>query len=411
VSPDDLTCPDCGGRRQAFGEEVREQLDYVPASLIVIQHIRPKYACKACQANVIIADRLPEPIEKGLPGPGLLAQVIVSKYSDHLPLYRQERILAREGVAISRQTMRGWMARCAELLKPIYNAMVKAVLQSKAIQTDDTPVDVLDPGREATLQGRIWIAIGDRSHPYSVYDFTPNRCGDGPARFFKDYQGYLQADAYTGYDALFKSRRVIEVGCWTHARRKFYEARTSHPQRSHIALAYIRRLYAVESDAKAAQLDGEARHTLRQERSVPILLELFARMDRVSGQVLPKSPMGEAIGYALNNKAARLRYTEQGFLAIDNNASERGEKTIAIGRKYWLFFGSEGGGATAALLFSLTETCRRLGVEPWTYLRDMLDRVSTHPASRIDELLPDRWEAIRRGRQAGDTGPAGGRDR
>jgi transposase len=400
VPPDQLTCPDCGGRRQAFGEEVREQLDFVPASLVVIQHIRPQYACKACQANVVIADRLPEPIEKGLPGPGLLAQVIVSKYADHLPLYRQERTLARQGVAISRQTMCGWMATCAALLKPIYDAMVKEVLKSKAVQTDDTPVDVLDPGREGTRTGRIWIAIGDRGHRYSVYDFTPNRSGDGPARFFKDYQGYLQADAYGGYDALFKGGKIIEVGCWAHARRKFYEAKTTDPQRAHMALAYIRRLDAVESDATAAKLDDAARHALRQERSVPILGELFAWLEGVRAQVLPKSPMGEAIGYALNHKAALLRYTEQGFLEIDNNASERGEKTIAIGRKNWLFFGSEGGGATAAILFSLTESCKGLGVEPWAYLRDVLDRVSTHPASRIDELLPDRWETIRRRREA-----------
>lgn len=398
LPPDALTCPDCGGLRQAFGEEIREQLDYIPASLVVIQHVRPKYACKACQAHVVIADRLPEPIEKGLPGPGLLAHVIVSKYADHLPLYRQERILAREGVAISRSTMCGWMARCAELLEPIYRAMIKAVLRSKVIQTDDTPVDVLDPGREGTLQGRIWIAIGDRDHPYSVYDFTPNRAGDGPARFFRGYAGYLQADAYSGYDALFKDGKVIEVGCWAHARRKFHEARTTDPRHSHMALAYIRRLYAVESDAKQAKLDDDARRALRQERSVPILKEFFAWLEGVRGQVLPRSPMGEAIGYALNHRMALLRYTEQGYLEIDNNASERGEKTIALGRKNWLFFGSEGGGATAAILFSLTETCQRLGVEPWAYLRDVLDRVSTHPASRIDELLPDRWEAIRRGR-------------
>ena len=400
VPADELTCPDCGACRQAFGEEIREQLDYIPASLVVVQYIRPKYACKACQANVIIADRLPEPIEKGLPGPGLLARVIVSKYADHLPLYRQERILAREGVAISRQTMCGWMARCAALLKPIYDAMVKAVLQSKAIQTDDTPVDVLEPGREGTRTGRIWIAIGDRGHRYWVYDFTPDRSGDGPARFFKDYRGYLQADAYTGYDALFKDGKVIEVGCSAHARRKFDEARTTDPQRAHRALAYIRRLYAVEADAKERKLDDEARRALRQQLSVPILWELFAWLEAVRAQVLPKSPMGEAIAYALNQKAALLRYTEQGFLEIDNNASERGEKTIAIGRRNWLFFGSEGGGATAAILFSLTETCHRLGVEPWAYLRDVLDRVSTHPASRIDELLPDHWEAIRRRRES-----------
>src|SRR4051812_37317645 len=268
-------CPDCGGDRARIGEEVREQLEYVPASLVVIEHVRPKSACKACQAHVIIAERLPEPIEKGLPGPGLLAHVIVSKYADHLPLYRQERILAREGVAISRQTMCGWMATCAALLKPIYDAMVKAVLQSKAIQTDDTPVDVLDPGREGTRQGRMWIAIGDRDHRYWVYDFTPDRSGDGPARFFKGYHGYFQADAYSGYDALFKSGKVIEVGCWAHARRKFHEARTTDPQRAHVALAYIRRLYAVEADAKGAGLDDDARRALRQERSVRILGELF----------------------------------------------------------------------------------------------------------------------------------------
>jgi len=388
IPAEQLICPDCGARREAFGEEVREQLDYIPASLVVNQHVRPKYPCKACQANVVIADRLPEPIEKGLPGPGLLAQVIVSKYADHLPLYRQERILAREGVAISRQTMCGWMATCAALLKPIYDAMVKVVLQSRAIQTDDTPVDVLDPGREGTRTGRIWIAIGDRDHRYWVYDFTPNRCGDGPARFFKDYRGYLQADAYAGYDALFKGGKVIEVGCWAHARRKFYEARTTDPQRSHRALAYIRRLYAVESDAQAANLDDDARHALHQERSVSILEALFAWLEGMRAQVLPKSPTGEAIGYALNHKAALLRYTEQGFLEIDNNASERGEKTIAIGRRNWLFFGSEAGGATAAVLFSLTETWRRLGVEPWAYLRDVLDRVSTHPASRIEAYDP-----------------------
>ncbi len=420
VPPDERACPDCGCQRQCIGAEVREQLDYRPASLVVIEHIRPKYACKQCQANVVIADRLPEPIEKGLPGPGLLAHVIVSKYADHQPLYRQERILAREGVAISRQTMCGWMATCAALLKPIYDAMVKAVLQSKAIQTDDTPVDVLDPGREGTRKGRIWIAIGDRDHRYWVYDFTPDRSGDGPARFFKDYQGYLQADAYSGYDALFKSGDIIEVGCWAHARRKFYEARTTDPQRSHRVLAYIRRLYAVEADAKERKLDDDARRTLRQQLSVPILLELFAWLEGVRAQVLPKSPMGEAIGYALNHKAALLVYTAHGFLEIDNNASERGEKTIALGRKNWLFFGSEGGGATAAILFSLTESCKNLGVDPWAYLRDVLDRVSTHPASRIDELLPDRWEAIRRSREAAklagaadasaDPSPSGYRD-
>ena len=389
-----MTCPECGGCRQAFREEIREQLDYIPASLIVIQHVRPKYACEACQAHVVIADRLPEPIEKGLPGPGLLAHVIVSKYADHLPLYRQERILAREGVAISRQTMCGWMARCAELLKPIYDAMVKAVLRSKVIQTDDTPVDVLDPGREGTLQGRIWIAIGDRDHPYSVYDFTPNRAGDGRA-ILPGLRRLPPSRRVLRVRLLFQDGDVIEVGCWAHARRKFDEARTTDPRHSHIALAYLRRLYIVESDAKEAKLDDDARACcVRNGRC-----RSWKSCSRGSRGFVPRCCRGArwaGRSGCANHKAALLRYTEQGFLEIDNNASERGEKTIALGRKNWLFFGSEGGGATAAILFSLTETCRRLGVEPWAYLRDVLDRVSTHPASRIDELLPDRWEAIRR---------------
>jgi transposase len=414
VSPDQLTCPDCGGCRQVFGEEVREQLEYIPASLVVIQHIRPKYACKTCQANVVIAERLPEPIEKGLPGPGLLAHVIVNKYADHLPLYRQERIFARQGLALSRQTMCGWMATCAELLKPIYDAMVRAILQSQAIQSDDTPVDVLDPGREGTRQGRIWVAIGDRGHPYTAYEFTRDRSGAGPARFFKDYRGYLQADAYSGYDALYESGSIIEVGCWAHARRKFHEARDTDAPHAHRALAYIRRLYDVEADAKAANRDEAARRALRQERSVPILEELFAWLETVRALVLPKSPMGEAISDAMNQRAALMRYAEHGFLKIDNNTAERGEKTIAIGRNNWLFFGSEVGGATAAVLFSLTETCKGLGIDPWAYLKDVLDRLSTHPASRIDELLPDRWEALRRaaaiasGTEAGSGDPGGG---
>ena len=276
-------------------------------------------------------------------------------------------------------------------------------------------MDVLDPGREGTRQGRVWIAIGDRGHPYTAYDFTRDRSGAGPARFFKDYRGYLQADAYSGYDALYKSGSIIEVGCWANARRKFHEARETDAPRAHRDLAYIRKLYDVEADAKEAKSDDEAHRALRLQRSVPILEELFTWLETVRAQVLPKSPMGEAIGYALNHRAALMRYTEQGFLEIDNNAAERGEKTIAIGRNNWLFFGSEVGGATAAVLFSLTETCKGLGVEPWAYLKDVLDRLSTHPASRIDELLPDRWDALRRaaaipsGSEAGSTDPGGRR--
>ena len=226
VSADQLPCPDCGTLRIKLGEEVREQLEYVPASLIVIQHVRPKYACKACEGNIVIAERLPEPIEKGLPGPGLLAQVAVSKYADHLPLYRQEGIFRRHGVELPRQTTCDWMAVCADLLKPIWKAMHRLVLQSQVVQTDDTTVTVLDPvlGR---FVGRLWVSLGDRDHRYVVYHSAPNRSGDGPQEMFAGYQGYLQADAYSGYDRLFVDGKILEVGCWMHARRKFYEARTS----------------------------------------------------------------------------------------------------------------------------------------------------------------------------------------
>src|SRR4051812_11644203 len=213
VPPEELPCPDCGTPRCRIGEEVREQLEYVPASLIVIEHIRPKYACPDCAANVVIADRLPEPIEKGLPGPGLMAHVIVNKYADHLPLYRQEGILLRQGVAISRSTMCDWMATAADLLRPIVTLMTARVLGSRVVQNDDTPVKVLDHDGKGIKTGRLWDSIGDHYNPYVVYTYTPDRGGAGPAAIFRGFEGYLQADAYSAYDALFTSGKVIEVGC------------------------------------------------------------------------------------------------------------------------------------------------------------------------------------------------------
>jgi transposase len=392
VLSEQLPCPDCGILRIKIGEEVREQLEYVPASLIVIQHVRPKYACKACEGNIVIGERLPEPIEKGLPGPGLLAQVAVSKYADHLPLYRQEGIFRRHGVELPRQTTCDWMAVIADLLKPIWKLMDRLVLQSRVVQSDDTTVTVLDPvlGR---FVGRLWVSLGDRDHRYVVYHFTENRSGDGPQEMFAGYQGYLQADAYAGYDRLFVDGKILEVGCWMHARRKFYEARTSDPPRAHQALAWISLLYDIEDEAKEKKLDDAQRHTLRQERSRPILTKLKEWLDQQT--FLPKSPIGEAIGYALNHWEALERYLEAGFLEIDNGASERAMKPVAIGRKNWLFAGSREGGKTAAILMSLCTTCKNLKIDPLAYLTDVLSRVSTHPARLIEELLPDRWQALR----------------
>jgi transposase len=406
IPPEQRPCPDCGTMRCRIGEEVREQLEYVPASLIVIEHIRPKYACPDCAANVVIADRLPEPIEKGLPGPGLMAHVITNKYADHLPLYRQEGILRRQGVEISRSTMCDWMAVAAELLSPIVKLMLVKILASQVVQNDDTPVKVQDHDGKGIKTGRLWVSIGDHYNPHVVYTYTPDRSGAGPAAIFKGFEGYLQADAYSAYDGLYASGTIIEVGCMMHARRKFYEARTSDPPRAHQALAWIRLLYDVEREAKEKSETAEyetfvaARHALRGERSRPIFKQLHDWLVAEAPKVLPKSPIGEAIRYALNHWTALARPLEAGFLELDNGACERAFKPVALGRKNWLFVGSDKGGETAAVLMSLCTTCKDLGIDPQAYLRDVLDRISTHPARRIEELLPDRWQALR---QAGEN--------
>jgi transposase len=401
VPPDDRLCPGCGVERRRIGEEVREQLGYVPASLIVLQHVRPKYACPGCQAHVVIAGRPPGPIEKGLPGPGLLAHVAVSKYADHLPLYRQEGIFKRFGVDLPRSTTCGWMAATAGLLEPLVKAMLRRVLASRVVQTDDTTVKVQDHSGGGIKTGRLWVQVGDGDNRFVVYDYTPDHSRAGPGRVFKGYTGYLQADAHSVYDGLFADGTIVEVGCWMHARRKFYEAKASDPARSHLMLGWVAGLYEVEDDAKAARKhhpgwDDAAwhayRHELRLGRSRPILEAVHAWLEGEQPKVLPKSPVGEAIGYALNHWDALARPLEAGFLEVDNGASERALKPVALGRKNWLFAGSDEGGKTAATLMSLCTTCKGLGVDPFAYLRDVLDRVSTHPNSRIEELLPDRWK-------------------
>jgi transposase len=400
VAPEDRACPECGAERRKIGEEAREQLEYVPASLVVLEHIRPKYACASCAAHVAIAPRLPEPIERGLPGTGLLAHVVTSKFADHLPLYRQEGIFTRNGVELSRSTMCDWMAACAGLLEPIVGAMARRVLSSKAIGTDDTPVPVQDHAGKGTKTGRLWAYLGDRDNPFVVYDYTPDRSHDGPERFLEGYRsGYLQSDAYAGYDGLH-ARGLIEVGCWAHARRKFHEARTSDPERSHAAIAWIGRLYAVEREARDEGWDDARLMAARAERSGPLLESFRSWLEGEAKKALPKSPVGEAIAYARSNWVALSRYLEAPYLSIDNNAVENAIRPIALGRRNWLHLGSDRGGRTAATLLSLVQSCKNLGNEPFAYLRDVLDRVSTHPASRIDDLLPDRRVL---------PGPSGGR--
>jgi transposase len=278
------------------------------------------------------------------------------------------------------------------------------VLLSRALHTDDTPVKLQDPKTHLLSTARLWAYLGDAAHPFNVFDFTLNRKRDGPQQFLADYQGYLHADAFSGYDGLYlpdpltTQARIIEVACNAHARRKFYEARTSDALRSHQALAYYRQLYALERGAK--DFSDRQRLQMRQDLSLPILEQLHTWLEAQRPAVLPKSPMAEALGYALNNWTALVRYTEAGFLAIDNNAAEREMKRIAIGRKNWLFVGSPQGGRTAAVLMSFTSTCQRLNVEPWAYLQDVLTRLPTTPAGRLAELAPDHWQAEQQTKRA-----------
>jgi len=350
---------------------------------------------------IISAVKPAMPIHRGLPGPGLLAHVIVSKYCDHLPLYRQTKISKRQGVVLPRSTTCDWMAACADLLRPLYDLMVANVLLSRWLHTDDTEVKNLghDPG--TTDKAHLWVYWGDREHPHNVFDFTINRKRDGPQQFLKNYRGYLHADAFSGYDGLYLpdpqggQAAIIEVACNAHARRKFFDAKDSDVLRSHIGLAYYSQLYALERGAKANQFDDAQRLQMRQELAVPILNKFHTWLEEQRREVLPKSAINEALGYALNHWTALCRYTEAGFLEIDNNVAEREMKQIAIGRKNYYFFGSANGGRTAAVLYSFTSTCNRLEIDPWVYLQDVLTRLPELPPDQLTDLLPDRWKAAR----------------
>jgi transposase len=451
LSEAERLCQGCGQARVVIGQEVSEQLDYEPASLTVIEHVRLTYACPCCEkqrqagtavvpvatpgpatpssaspsvsvseltdttamrlvpmppagSTFVTAPRPPAPIARGLAGPGLLAHVIVSKFCDHLPLYRCERMLARFGVRLSRSTLCDWLAQSAALLRPLWQLLHARVLQSRVIQTDDTPVRVQAQAGAAAHQGRLWVQRGDAGHPGLVYLYSPNREGRWPQTFLAGYTGFVQGDAYAGYDALFATGTVVEVGCWAHARRKFFEAQKTDPEGSLYALGVIRQLYAVEREAaQQANEQGLSRPEfealrlrLRQERSVPLLKSLGEWLEKQAVWVLPKSPLGEAIGYARNQWAALQVYTTAGFLEIDNNAAERALRAVAIGRKNYLFFGSDVGGETAAVLYTFMQTCQALGIEPWRYLRDVLERLPSHPPELLAELLPDEWARAQR---------------
>ena len=416
VSEAEKVCPCCQSPRVNIGEETSEQLDYRPAKLFVWEHVRLKYACPKClktssespaassdtpSSHIVVAAKPAQPIDKGLPGPGLLAHVITSKYSDHLPLHRQEAMLARQGVELSRSTLADWMAASASLLKPLYVLMLTEVLQSRVVQTDETRVPVLDPGRKQTKPGRLWVFVGDRDHPHTVYDYTATKARDGPAAILKDYRGFLQADAANVFDGIYRPGDIVEVGCWAHARRYFHEARDTDAARSAEALTRIRDFYRVEDDARdlitRQRLAGDEadaiRRQLRQERTKAKLAEFAAWLDDQAPRVLPKSPIGQAIAYARRQWTALVRFTEHGFLNIDNNASERALRAVAVGRKNWLFAGSDSGGRTAAVLYTMTQTCRRHGLDPFAYLQDVLARLPNSMSYDLAAFLPHHWAA------------------
>jgi transposase len=402
-------CPDCGQDRQSIGIETTEQYDYKPAEVFVIEHQQVKYACKCCEGHVVMAPKPPQPIDKGLPGPGLLAVIATDKYLDHIPLNRSEGRMKRLGVDLPRSTMCDWMAACAELLKPLYEALKGHVLQAKVLFTDDTTAAVRDEKLSEHRYGRFWPHIRNDASPGVVFDYTTTHARDGPAEFLKDFEGYLQADAYSVYDGIYTGSKgkIKEVGCWAHGRNKFGEAESTDQERVVTAKAFVRQLYNVEDEAKAKKLSSAERLKLRQEKSVPLLASFREWLLIQKAQVLPKSPIAKAINYVLNQWEALNRYTTDGDLSIDNNLSERTLKLIGMGRLNWLFLGSDKGGRTAAVMYSFTATCKLLGIDSFAYLCDVFERLPSHQPERLEELLPHNWKASREsGAASSDAKPS-----
>jgi transposase len=388
-------CPDCGGATRVLGEDRSEVLEYVPGHFKVIEHVRPKVSCRACEA-IRQAPPPALPIERGRPGPGLLTHVLISKYCDHLPLYRQSEIYARDGVDLPRSTLAGWVGRAAFELKPLVAAIADHVLAADKIHGDDTPVPVLAPGTGKTATGRLWAYVRDDrpwqspAPPAVFYCYSPDRKGIHPHGHLADFRGILQADGYAGFGKLYKPGAVTEVACWAHVRRKFFDIHKDNGSPlAGQALEQIGALYAIEKDARG--LPPELRRAIRQRRAGPLLDGLKTWFEANLARVSGKSELAGAIRYARSRWAQLTRYRDDGRIEIDNNAAERAIRAIALGRKNWLFAGSDHGGERAAAIYTLTETAKLNGIDPEAWLRDILARLATHPAKRIDELLPWNW--------------------
>jgi transposase len=385
-------CPECGGTLRVLGEDVSEILERIPEHFKVIRHVRPKLSCARC-AHIMQAPAPSRPIERGIAGPGLLAHILISKYCDHLPLYRQSQIYAREGIDLDRSTLAGMVGRSAALLAPLAGAIGEHVRACAKIHADDTPISVLSPGNRKTKIGRLWTYVrddrpwADTAPPAVWFRYSPDRKGERPLAHLSDYRGFLQADGYAGFNRLYETGRVQEVACWAHVRRPFYEldAAGDSPT-AHEALERIQGLFAIEAEIRGRTADE--RRAIRQARAGPLLDDLHRWFQVTASRLSRKSPLAVAIRYALTRWAALTRYRDDGRLEMDNNAAERALRTIALGRKNYLFLGADSGGERAEIIYSLIGTAKLNGIEPEGYLRYVLERIADHPINRIEELLP-----------------------
>jgi len=390
--PQSDCCMECGGQLRQFGEDVSEQLEYIPESFKVIRHVRPKFACGACD-RVIEAPAPTRPVERGLAGPALLAHVLISKYGDHLPLYRQSEIYARQGVDIGRSTLAGWVGAATELLTPLLAALERHVTSGSKLHADDTPIPVLSPGSGKTKTGRLWTYVrddrpaGENTAPAVWFAYSEDRKGDHPRRHLKNFHGALQADAYAGFHHIYGGGDIYEVACWAHARRKFHEIHVLHASPTTTqALERIGALYAIEEQIRGKPAD--LRREVRQTRAKPMLDEFEKWMEKALRSLSPKSETAGAIRYALSRWRALTRYVGDGHLEIDNSAAERALRAVALGRKNYLFAGSDAGGERAAAFYSLIGSAKLNGLDPELYLRTVLARIADHPIKQIAELLP-----------------------